>query len=152
MFADDFINTDKLNYGQSAKLVCKFDIAEDETLEVIQLKQYLVKKSEKFFEKFNVPFSPSSHSFLVQNTTMINCCVRFINSEKPLKYDFALVGDSSFLNTTLSDHYLVTRSIIDHFNGQYSVYCPQHDFCVSVKLKHPTLTLVFSINKNIPLA
>ena len=131
-FASDFINTDTLNYGQNTKLVCKCDTAEDGTLEVIQLKQYLVKKSEKFFEKFNVPSSPSSHSFLIQNTTMTDCCVRFVISEKPLKYDFALVGGSSFLITAISDRYLVTCSIIDHFNGQYTVYCPLHDFCVNV--------------------
>ena len=114
----------------SACISC--DIAEEGSCDVLQVEKYFLMKKAKFFEKLDVSTSPDSNSFHVDNITTTNCCAQFTIAENIKSNNIPSAGGSSFLITAISDHYLVTCTTSDHFNGQYTVNCPLYDSCANI--------------------
>ena len=111
---------------------CGCDIAEEGSCDTLQLEKYFQMKGAKFFEKLDVNISLNSYSFHVDHVTTTSCCAHFTITENIKSDNISSAGGSSFLITAISDHHLVTCTISDHFNGQYTVTCPLHDSCTNI--------------------
>ena len=104
--------------------------------ELLQLQQYLTVKRSSIILGCNKSIPPTLFSFIVHNVTNYCHNVHFIISETaPNNNRSSVGGGSSFLITATSEHFLVTCSISDLFNGQYIVNCPMYDFCVKISVE-----------------